>query len=104
MPTIRCRREIDVPAADDATIAEHLARLGDAERSHDGLAPDTEIEYSATLEVSDVVGTGRVLVVWTATFCVPDAPCDVIRAHRDAVFADAVDELRRRYAGAKLAS
>lgn len=104
MPTIRCRREIDVPAADDATIVEHLARLCDAERLPVVLAPGTAIEYTATLEVSDVVGAGRALVVWTATFCVPDASCDVIRAHRDAVFADAVDELRRRYAGAKLAS
>jgi hypothetical protein len=73
-----------------STIVESLAELSrrDRPRAAGG------IDYTAQIEVFDVIETGRVLVVWTATFPVPDGRMATAEVLGHAVFRDFVDQLR----------
>lgn len=96
MRNICWRRELDVPSGGMPTIVESLTELSHHDRPWvpgpglDGAAFD----YTAAIEVFDVIATGRVLVVWTATFAVPDGRMDTAEILGHAVFRDFVEELR----------
>ncbi|MGE2738023.1 hypothetical protein [Mycolicibacterium vaccae] len=98
MPTVECRREIDAPAGDLATVLDALSELSRRERQ-DGppLRPGTVLRYTAALELFDSVTTGRVLAVWTAVLATPSQDPDTVRRYREAAFADFLDELRREW-------
>jgi len=99
--TVCIHRDIDVPSGDLHDIVEKLSELSERECRADDVHPvdDQALEYSATVDVFDVPG-GRVLVRWTASLPVPDGRTDAVKALRDAVFRDFVDELRRQVDGA----
>ncbi len=90
-----------MPSGDLATIIEKLSALSDRDHRVAGPAIDAvAIDYRATMDVFDVPDGGRVLVVWTGTFPVPDTRiegwADIVAALRDAVFDDFVGELSSR--------
>jgi hypothetical protein len=97
MSKVCVRRDIEVPASDLPAIVELLCELSDRERRTADLPPiDCRVrDYTATIDVFDVA-TARVLVVWKATFPVTDVRTEVVKAMRDAVFRDFVDDLRRQ--------
>jgi hypothetical protein len=96
MPSVCWRREFDVPSGGTRDILESLSELS---QHNPALAADSDLEgtvvdYTAALEVLDDVETGRVLVVWTATFPVPDTRMAIAEVVGHAVFRDFVDQLR----------
>ena len=96
MPSICWRRELDVPSGAMPRIVESLSELSNRERPS-GADPGLDasaVDYTAAIEVFDVIETGRVLVVWTATFPVPDARPATATVLGHAVFRDFVDQLR----------
>ena len=105
MPKIQCRRAIDAPSGDMHAIVAALSRLTertvtrddpspvDATLDYDTLDYDT-LDYDASIEVFDVAATGRVLVVWTATFSVRHVCPSVVQRYRDAAFTDFVGQLQ----------
>jgi len=98
MPTMCCRREFDVPYGELPTVIERLVKLSEQAR-HPAAAQACDgmvLDYTAAIELFDVVETGRLLVIWTATFVVPEDPTEVGEFLRDAVFRDFVDDLRRQ--------
>lgn len=96
MRSICWRRELDVPSGGMSTIVKSLSELSDRECARaQGLGLDGEsLGYTAAIEVFDVIATGRVLVVWTATFPVPDGPVVAAETLGHAVFRDFVEQLR----------
>ena len=109
MPKMCCRKELDVPSGELPTMIERLVELSEradrpaATHACDGVV----LDYTAAVEVFDVIETGRSLVIWTATFVVPEQYADAAEYLRDRVFGDSLDELRLqvcRDAGIELAS
>jgi hypothetical protein len=96
MSSICWRREIDVPSGAMSSIIESLSELSRRDRSRSvGQQPDgATVDYTAAIEVFDVIETGRVLVVWTATFSVPDGRMSTAEALGHKVFHDFVEQLR----------
>jgi hypothetical protein len=96
MTSICWRREIDVPSGAMSSIIESLSELSHRDRPRSpGQALDgTTIDYTATIEVFDVIGTARALVVWTATFSVPDRRMATAETLGHAVFHDFVEQMR----------
>ena len=96
MPKMCCRKELDVPSGELPTMIERLVELSErvdrpaATRACDGVA----LDYTASIEVFDVIESGRSLVIWTATFVVPEQCTDAAEFLRDRVFRDFLDELR----------
>ncbi|MGE2732753.1 hypothetical protein ACQI4F_25080 [Mycolicibacterium vaccae] len=98
MPTVECRREIDVLPGDLPTVLHALCELSRRERqAGPTLRSGTVLRYTATLELFDVVTTGRVLAVWTAVLATPRQDPETVRRYREAAFADFLDELRREW-------
>lgn len=98
MPSICWRRELDVPSGGVSTIVASLSELSHRDppsgTNLDGTNLDgTTVDYTAAIEVFDVIETGRVLVVWTATFPVPDERMATAEVVGHAVFRDFVDQL-----------
>ncbi|MGE2836118.1 hypothetical protein [Mycobacterium sp. SMC-4] len=77
------------------TVIDKLCALSDREcRARRTPLSGAVLDYAATLEVFDVVATGRVLAVWTAALTMPRPDPEAVRAYRDAAFADFLDQLR----------
>lgn len=66
------RRDIDLPAGDLITVVEKLSELSRRVTADSQLPVDTMLDYTAAIEVYDVLETGRILVVWTVWFSAPD--------------------------------
>jgi hypothetical protein len=96
MPSMCWRRELDVPSGGMRDIVEALSELSHRHpAAAAGLGLDgTTVDYTAAMEVLDDVETGRVLVVWTATFPVPDTRMAIAEVVGHAVFRDFVAQLR----------
>jgi hypothetical protein len=96
MPSICLHRELDVPSGGMPEIIESLSELSQRDPAWStGPGLDaTAFDYTAAIEVFDVVQTGRVLVVWTATFPVPDHRMAIAEMLGHAVFRDFVEQLR----------
>lgn len=95
MTIIQCRRELDVPPGDMPEVIDRLCELSDREcRAHQTPLAGAVLDYTATLEVFDVVHTGRILAVWTAALTTPRPDVETVGAYRDAAFADFLDQLR----------
>lgn len=96
MPTMCWRRELDMPSGGMPTIVKSLSELSDRGRPwpvSPGMTVET-LDYTAAIEVFDVIATGRVLVVWTATFPVPDGRLATAEILGHTVFRDFVGQLR----------
>lgn len=96
MPTMSWRRELDIPSGGMPTIVASLSELSEREcAGAQGLGLDGEtFDYTAAIEVFDVIATSRVLVVWTATFPVPDGRLATAEMVGHAVFRDFIGQLR----------
>lgn len=96
MPTMCWRRELDIPSGGMPTIVASLSELSERDRPwpvRPGLTGES-LDYTAAIEVFDVIATGRVLVVWTATFPVPDGRLATAEMVGRAVFRDFIGQLR----------
>ena len=96
MSSMCWRRELDVASGDVPTIVASLSELSHRDRVL-AQSPGTDgepLSYTAAIEVFDVIATGRVLVVWTATFPVPDRRLATAEMLGHAVFRDFIGQLR----------
>jgi hypothetical protein len=99
MSRVCVRRDIDLPAGDLTDIVGRLSELSRCIRPENRLPVDTGVDYTAGIEVYDVVETGRVLVVWTVSFCAPDLRKCVAKLLEHTVFRDSIEQLSRELWG-----
>jgi hypothetical protein len=93
MSRVCARRDIDLPAGDLTTVVESLSELSRRVAADSQLPVDAVLDYTAAIDVYDVLDTGRILVVWTVWFSAPDVRECIAEVLIHAVFRDFVDQL-----------